>query len=157
MSQERIQEAATKDISSICRDINQSMSQVTGTEFDYQPNGIVVVNMRGLDAAGNAVGCGVAVRLGNSLKVVPVSFTPTVGVVIDSDDTPIVVSGNIQPTPIDDEDEVDTGDDSVEEIIDTPGVTPPAQDNATSHEGRLTHPSVRGYTMFFSNKSIAFA
>ncbi len=145
MSQERIQEAATADISSTCRDINQSMSQVTSTEFDYQANGIVVVTMRGLDAAGNEVGCEVGVRLGNSLKVVPISFTPTEGVVVENDDvTPPVSTGSTTPTVPSDEDEIDTGDTTVEEIIDAPGVTPPAQQTPpTSYEGRLMHPSVR--------------
>lgn len=45
MSQERIQEAATSQITSLCKDINQTMTQVTSTQFDYQSEGIVVVSM----------------------------------------------------------------------------------------------------------------
>ncbi len=165
MSQERIQEAATKDISSTCRDINQAMNQVTSTEFDYQADGIVVVTMRGLDLAGNAVGCAVAVRLGNSLKVVPISFTPTEGLVVENDDTTpptstgtTILTPPTPPTstgtvPSDSED-----DDTVDDMIDAPGVTPPAQQTPpASYEGRLMHPSVRGYTMYFSIQGISFA
>ncbi len=165
MSQERIQQAATENIATYCRDINQTMTQVTSTEFDYQPNGIVVVSMRGLDSYDNEVGCQVAVRLGNSLKVVPVNFTPTEGAV-STKPTQVVVTGSTTATPTwsttstttTTTPQTDTGDDNTQEIADTPWITPPVQETTpTNYDGWLSHPSVRWYTIYFSNKSISFA
>ncbi len=170
MSQERIQEAATKDIATMCKDINQTMSQVTSTEFDYQANGIVVVTMRWLDSEGHAVGCEVGVRLGNSLKVVPIRFLPTQGWALNDDNQQVIITpptgttaatGTTTPPKNDDKQPVatDTGKD---EIIKNPAdeqwMTPPAQQTPPeSYSGRLSHQSVRGYTMYFSNKSISYA
>lgn len=162
MSQERIQEAATKEISTLCKDINQTMTEVTSSEFSYQTNGIVVVTLRGFDANQQTVGCEIAVRLGNSLKVALVRFTPTAGGSVIQQDNPQLPTPPSQPTlptgTTDTQAPLTGTVQQVPDFSDNEGVQPPApQETPESYENRLSYTSVRGYIVYFSNKSISYA